>query len=262
MKQRASAPPNRVETQNEPPLPAQLSACAAPPVGGYNPGMCGRYTIRRLDGIRAYLDNLTPMFEEFSELRPRFNVAPSQRVPIIRMSHDGHPKGSIATWGLIPSWAREVPKTKPINCRCETVASSAMFRQAFARHRCLMPADGFYEWQGAKPPKQPFFIHRPHDEPFCFAGIMERWKPPGADEPVETCSLITSAPNSVMKSIHNRMPVILHRKDWDVWLSPETTPQEAAALLKPYDGALEAYPVSTLVNKPANDSPELIERGE
>jgi len=224
--------------------------------------MCGRYTIRRLDGVRAYLDNLTPMFEEFSELRPRYNVAPSQHVPIIRMSHDGHVKATIATWGLIPCWAKDVPKTKPINCRCETVATSGMFRQPFAKRRCLMPADGFYEWQGAKPPKRPFFIHKLDDEPFCFAGIWERWKAPDADEPIETCSLITTTPNAVMKPIHNRMPVILHKKDLARWLDPKTTPDEAMAMLKPYDGPLEAYPVSTLVNKPANDKPELVEREE
>lgn len=198
-------------------------------------------------------------FDEFTE-RPRFNVAPSQQVPIIRMSHEGKIVGRSAAWGLIPGWAREMPKTRPINCRCETVDSSAMFRQAFARRRCLMPADGFYEWQGAKPPKQPFFIHKPDDSPFAFAGIWERWKPEDADEAVETCALITTQPNEVMRPIHNRMPVILNPSDFARWLDANTPLEEAVALLHPFEGPLEAYPVRPLVNKPANDGPELIER--
>jgi putative SOS response-associated peptidase YedK len=124
-----------------------------------------------------------PGFEEFTE-RPRFNIAPSQRMPIVRADGAGSPELAAAHWGLIPSWTKE-PKLKPINARAETVATSGMFRQAFTRRRCLVPADGFYEWQGLKPPKQPFFIHRKDDRQFAFAGLWERWHPPGA-EPVDT----------------------------------------------------------------------------
>jgi putative SOS response-associated peptidase YedK len=135
-----------------------------------------------------------------------------------------------------------------------------MFRQAMAQRRCLVPADGFYEWQGAKPPKQPYFIRMRDDSLFAFAGLWERWKPAEDAESIDTFTIITTSPNELMKSIHNRMPVIVAREDYDKWLSRETSPADLAALLKPYDAALmEARLVGTKVNKPDNNGPELIE---
>src|SRR6266567_221263 len=135
--------------------------------------MCGRYALRRsLLAAAVYRAMNLPPFEEFTDnkLIPRFNIAPSQLVPVIRLNAKGDPVVSQITWGLVPSWTRGAPKTRPINARAETVATSRMFKQAFERRRCLIPADGFYEWQGAKPPKQPYFIHRRDDEVFSFAG--------------------------------------------------------------------------------------------
>lgn len=186
----------------------------------YDAGVCGRYTIRRIDlFIRAGAME-APLFEEFDEKRivPRFNVAPSQQAPIIRLNSASRPAGGLVAWGLVPSWTRGTPKVKPINARAETIASSGMFQQAFDRRRCLVPADGFYEWQGAKPPKQPMFIHLPDDRPFAFAGLWERWIPDPAAEPLDTFTIITTGANSQMTQIHNRMPVMLHERDYTRWL--------------------------------------------
>jgi len=133
--------------------------------------MCGRYTLRRLDLHALGLHAEPSIFEEFDE-RPRFNVAPAQRLPIVRTTGH-HPELVLAVWGFIPSWAKDKPKAQPINARAESIAASGMFRQAFAKRRCLVPADGFYEWQGAKPPKQPYFIHKRDDTPFAFADLWE-----------------------------------------------------------------------------------------
>jgi putative SOS response-associated peptidase YedK len=133
--------------------------------------MCGRYTIRRFDLLRAAFAALARAdFEEFSEKVNQFNIAPSQLCPIVRINSQGERVIDLAKWGLIPSWTKGKPKQQPINAKCETAASSGMFRQAMERRRCLIPADGFYEWQGAKPPKQPYFIHMRDDSMFAFAG--------------------------------------------------------------------------------------------
>jgi putative SOS response-associated peptidase YedK len=219
--------------------------------------MCGRYTVRRNDVPAQVLRewNLQLPFEEFAD-HPRFNVAPSQRMPIVRLSADGTPEISLAKWGLIPSWSKEKPKVQPINARCETVATSGMFRQAFQHGRCLVPADGFYEWKGAKPPKQPYFIRMKDDGAFAFAGLWERWKPPNG-EPVDTYTIITTEPNELMATIHNRMPVILRDGDYKKWLGRDAPTD----LLRPFDAsAMEAFPVSSKVNSPRNDAPELVER--
>ena len=191
---------------------------------------------------------------------PRYNIAPSQRIPIVRINSDGRRIIDDAEWGFIPSWTKGKPKLKPINAKGETVATSGMFRQAFNRRRCLVPADGFFEWHGSKPPKQPYFIHRPDDSIFAFAGLYERWKSEPDAEPVETCTIITTTPNDVMKPIHNRMPVILRHDQYAEWLDPATPPDKLQAMLTPFSGKLEAYRISTRVNKPANDDPSLIEQ--
>jgi putative SOS response-associated peptidase YedK len=223
--------------------------------------VCGRYRLTRFDLLRLGLRAPPlPGFEEFTE-RPRWNVAPSQRMPIVRMSEDGSRELAIARWGLVPSWAKEMPKVQPINARAESAATSGMFRQAMARRRCLVPADGFYEWQGAKPPKQPFFIHKSDDGLFCFAGLWERWRPPGASEVMDTYTILTTTPNQLMSGIYNRMPVILQDADYDSWLDMATGVDKATSMLKPYaDGELEAYPVSRYVNSPKNDDPQCAER--
>jgi putative SOS response-associated peptidase YedK len=224
--------------------------------------MCGRYTLRRASLVYAAMGATPylPSFEEFDEKRvvPRFNVAPSQTVPIVRISGEGKRVVSEARWGLIPSWVKGKPKSAPINARAETVRTSGMFRQAMERRRCLVPADGFYEWKGAKPPKQPYFIHKPDDGIFAFAGLWERWKPDSDAEPVDTFTIITTAANEVIKPIHNRMPVILSEADYAKWLDRATAEKDVEGLLKPYEGELEAARVSTKVNSAKNEGPELI----
>ena len=166
-------------------------------------------------------------------------------------------------WGLIPNWAKDAKiGYSLINARADTVAEKPAFRSAFKRRRCLIPADGFYEWQatGTKV-KQPYFIRMMDQEPFAFAGLWEEWTPEG--EEIQSCSIITTDPNELMKPIHNRMPAILSANDYTAWLDPEELPDTLKGLLHPYDlGQMEAYPVSTFVNRPINQGPKCIERLE
>ena len=223
--------------------------------------MCGRYTLRRIDLIRGGFDaSLLPSFEEFTE-RPRFNIAPSQAIPVVRLDSSGKRVLGTVRWGLIPSWTKGKPKHEPINARAETLATSGMFRQAFERRRCLVPADGFYEWRklDAKT-KQPMFVHRRDDGVFAFAGLWERWKPDPEAEPVDTCTIITTTPNELMAPIHDRMPVILDPADYARWLDRETPAADVAGLLRPCPpDEMEARPVSTRVNSPRNDDEECVQ---
>ncbi|HEY0007271.1 MAG TPA: SOS response-associated peptidase [Tepidisphaeraceae bacterium] len=217
--------------------------------------MCGRYTLRRFDLLRQdFAADYAPTFETFDEKRPRFNIAPSQHVPIVRLSSDGKRTLSAVRWGLIPSWTKGKPKQQPINARAETIATSGMFRQAFARRRCLIPADGFYEWQKVGGQKQPMFVRHADDRLFAFAGIWERWKPEEDAEPIDTMSIITTEPNSLMSPIHDRMPVILSPQDYDAWLDRDAAGDAVSGLLKPYrEHEMAAVAVSTRCNSPAND---------
>jgi putative SOS response-associated peptidase YedK len=191
---------------------------------------------------------------EVLERQSRYNVAPSQVLPIVTQS-EGQIVLRDARWGFVPFWTKGKPKAQPINARAETVADSGMFRRAFQQRRCLVPADGFYEWQGPKPPKQPYFIRMQDHGLFSFAGLWERWYPRDA-EPVDTFTILTTAPNALMKPIHDRMPVIMAPDRYRQWLSGDR-PQD---LLKPYPAELmEAVAVSSRVNSPKFDGPECIE---
>jgi putative SOS response-associated peptidase YedK len=228
--------------------------------------MCGRYTLRRPELLDLGLRHEPQQFEEFSETRlvPRFNIAPSQDVAIVRTNANGDRVLGLVRWGLVPSWSKGLPKVQPINARAETVPTSGMFRSAFKSRRCLIPADGFYEWQklDAKN-KQPMFIHFPDNRPFGFAGLWESWKPSEDESPLLTCTIITTVPNALMSPIHNRMPVIIKPEDYEQWLDPKTEASEAVGLMKPYpDGKLAVKPVSKLVNNPRNDSPDCIKTFE
>ena len=221
--------------------------------------MCGRFVLRRLALIRAAMDAMPKLpFDEFTE-RPRYNIAPSQQIPIVQLDASGSRVLADARWGFIPHWTKGKPKAQPINARAETVSTSGMFRQAFARRRCIIPADGFYEWKKLdEKNKQPTFIHFPDDRIFGFAGLWEQWKPDDAD-PIDTCTIITTTPNAVAAQVHDRMPVILRPEDYAAWLSRDTPPEEAAQLMRPYpDGELEAVPVSSAVNNPRHDAPDNI----
>jgi putative SOS response-associated peptidase YedK len=223
--------------------------------------MCGRYTIRKLELMRAAFEaKLDTDLEDLKRQINLFNVAPSQHCPIVRINSSGERVLSLAKWGLIPSWTRGKPKMQPINAKSETAATSGMFRQALERRRCLIPVDGFYEWQGSKPQKQPYFIHRKDDGMFAFAGLWERWRADENSEPIDTFTILTTEPNELMRPIHNRMPVILDQSALDRWLNRDNKASDVADLLKAFDAKqMEAWPVSTRVNTPANNDPSLIE---
>jgi putative SOS response-associated peptidase YedK len=194
---------------------------------------------------------------EVPELPLRYNVAPTQPVGVVRQ-RDHERSFRLVRWGLVPFWADD-PKigSRLINARADTIATKPAFRAAFKERRCLVVADGFYEWQTVDGKKQPFLIHRADDHPFGFAGLWERWRSPeGA--PLETCTIVTTDANDLMRPIHDRMPVILKPGDFERWLDPEADPGEALqALLRPYaDGDLVATPVGTRVNNARNDGPE------
>lgn len=195
------------------------------------------------------------------ELQTHFNVAPSQMVPVVRLDA-GRERRELAflKWGLVPSWADD-PSVgyKMINARSETAATKPSFRKAFKSRRCLIVADGFYEWQKAGAKKQPFFIRMKDDQPFGFAGLWEHWEREGVK--IESCTILTTEPNDLMAPIHNRMPVIVGRDNYQRWLDP--TVQEVERLqpiLQPFPSEkMTAYPVSTLVNNPKNDVEKCVE---
>ncbi|MBD1804571.1 SOS response-associated peptidase [Microcoleus sp. FACHB-SPT15] len=221
--------------------------------------MCGRYTQSKSAEIitRAFqLDNV-------SDIEPRYNIAPTQSVlTVLQPSASANRQGKMLHWGLIPSWAKDRKMaSKLINARAETVAEKPAFRSAFRKRRCLVVADGFYEWQQQenKKQKQPFYFRLSDGEPFAFAGLWEQWQDATGEE-IESCTVLTTEANDLMRPIHNRMPVILEPKNYDLWLDAEATkPELLQLLLHPYPTEeMTAYPVSTAVNKPTNDSAECI----
>jgi putative SOS response-associated peptidase YedK len=224
--------------------------------------MCGRYT------LTVPLSNLVDAFEvpppEFDYL-PRYNIAPTQQVPVVAQDEQGRRMG-LLRWGLIPSWSKDPAMgSRLINARSETAAEKPAFRSAFQRRRCLVPADGFFEWkregEGGKRAKQPFWIHLASREPFAFPGLWERWDPEEG-LPVHTFTILTTEASPAIRHIHPRMPVILPREGHEVWLDAAREVTELQDLLRPLpDALLRAYPVSTLVNSPRNDIPACIEPG-
>lgn len=219
--------------------------------------MCGRFALT-LDP--ADLADAFPEFTIPGGLVPRFNIAPSQ--PILALPNDGTGQADFFVWGLIPSWARDPSiGARLINARAETLAEKPAFRAAYKYRRCLIFSNGFYEWQ-ARPgtkTKVPHFIHLKSGEPFAFAGLWERWGAADGSE-VRSAAIITTEPNELMSPIHNRMPVILPRHAYGQWLDPSPRfPIDLQRLLLPFPAAeMEAHPVSTLVNNPANDLPACV----
>ena len=222
--------------------------------------MCGRFILITLGDIIG---------EEFQlakkpDLIPRFNIAPSQSISAIRISTDSNLRELCTLqWGLIPFWAKDTKiGYRTINARSETVADKPAFRAAFKHRRCLIPADGFYEWKRHKGRKQnqPYFFQLKEARVFAFAGLWEHWK--SADgEVVESCTILTTESNELVGQLHDRMPVILDRKHYELWLDTTVNGVDALGhLLNPFPTeAMEYYPVSMLVNKPTNDCPQCIE---
>jgi putative SOS response-associated peptidase YedK len=215
--------------------------------------VCGRYTLKTPAGEIAAEFSL----KSLPELRPRYNVAPSQDVLIVREGDDA-PCAELVRWGLVPFWARDPSiGNRMINARAETVREKPAFRAAFAKRRCLVIADGFYEWQRAPGGKRPYRIRRRDDGVFAFAGLWDEWGT-GPDR-LRSCTILTTAPNALVGRIHDRMPVILGGGALEEWLCAGTDPARCAALLVPCpEDELEAFEVSTLVNSPANDRPECL----
>ena len=225
--------------------------------------MCGRFSNRLTwNELHDHLELIgAPL-----NLRPRYNVAPSQDVAVARAAEAGRTLDMLR-WGLIPPWAKDPAiGHKLINARSETVAEKPSFRSAFRRRRCLIPTDGFYEWQGRGKTRQPWLFGLRDGAPMVFAGLWERWTvPEGAalteslaerspGDAVETCTILTTAANETVAPVHGRMPVILPTDAWDAWLAGDEVP------LGPYPANhMTAHPVSTHVNRPANDDPRCIE---
>jgi putative SOS response-associated peptidase YedK len=218
--------------------------------------MCGRFVlISDAQTIQTAFDlSSTP-----HDTVARFNIAPTQPVAVI--TNENPHELTYHRWGLIPSWSKDMKiGSTLINARSETIEEKPSFRTAFKRRRCLIPADGFFEWKKqVDDSKTPMFIHLKDNPLFAFAGLWEVWNSPEGDE-IRTCTILTTDANPFMASIHHRMPVILPRSDYEAWLSDEQSAGFLKAMLKPYDpDQMTAYEVSRLVNKPSNDTPECIE---
>jgi len=220
--------------------------------------MCGRYSIATpVEVLRRVFRFKRPALN----LEPRYNVAPTQRVPIVRLEYagvTGERELAMVRWGLIPIWARAATSgTRMINARAEGIAEKSAFRAAFRERRCLVPADGFYEWQATPGRKVPWRIMLKDGGPFAFAGLWEHWRsPPGAV--VESCAIVTTAANHLLRPLHDRMPVILAPDDCAAWLGEDAV-RAVSELLRPYPSeTMRAYRVTTTVNSVKNDGPECI----
>lgn len=217
--------------------------------------MCGRYAITTApEAIRALFG-----YPEQPNFPPRYNVAPTQPVPIVRMA-EGKRQLALVRWGLIPAWVKD-PRgfTLLINARGESVLEKPAFRNAMKRRRCLFPADGFFEWKRDGEKKQPYFVRLKAGGPMAFAGLWESWMGPNGEEQ-ETAAIVTTTASRSIAHIHDRMPVIVPPDAFDFWLDPKVDAQTAAAVIQPArDALIESYQVSSAVNRTANDSPMLIE---
>jgi putative SOS response-associated peptidase YedK len=220
--------------------------------------MCGRYG---LTANREQLDEAYPVDVVLTEHHPRWNIAPTQEAPIL-LSDGRQRRIEAFWWGLVPHWAKDTSLgPRMINARAETVASKAAFRDAWRdRRRCLVLADGFYEWrkpEGGSGPKIPHWIQMSDSRPFAFAGLWERWGPPNA--PLHSFTVITTDANELVRPIHDRMPVVLDEKAWALWIDPGVPPHEIEGLLVAYPaGGMRAREVSTYVNDPRHEGEECV----
>jgi putative SOS response-associated peptidase YedK len=214
--------------------------------------MCGRFSLSATQEILVKYFGV-----EVPELKPRYNIAPMQYSPVILSESSS--KVSLCKWGLVPHFAKdESIGNQMINARAETIQEKSSFKNSFESKRCLVLADGFFEWKKTGSMKIPFRIARIDKMPFAFAGLYDTWLS-AKGEPLTTFTIITVKPNGVVGKIHDRMPAILLHEDQKAWIAKHAEPKELMSLLKPYpDELIEAYGVSTLVNSPGNDVPEVI----
>jgi len=216
--------------------------------------MCGRYTLTAEPEVIQKTFDL----DTVPDMRPRYNIAPSQKVPVIT---NNQPKSlSFFQWGLIPSWSKDPSiGSRMINARSETLDQKPSFKQAFAKRRCLVPIDGFYEWRKEGNQKYPMYVHLKERELFAAAGLWETWKTPEGEN-LHTCTIITAEPNELVSQFHHRMAVILSSENYATWLADDTPADALKSLFEPYPPEkMAAYEVSKMVNNTANDSPQLIE---
>jgi putative SOS response-associated peptidase YedK len=217
--------------------------------------MCGRYAaFRSVDEIRRIFatTNAPPNFE------PTWNMAPTRLAPVVRLDPQSHERNlALLRWGLVPHWAKDPKATRqPINARSETAATSPMFRDALARRRAVVPIDAFYEWQATNGAKSPHAVARADGQPIAAAGLWEGWRG-GGGEILRTFTILTTAASAVLRPLHERMPVILERADWPLWLGE--TDGDFAALLRPSAAEFRVWRVGTAVNNVRNDSPALLD---
>jgi putative SOS response-associated peptidase YedK len=221
--------------------------------------MCGRYTLSTPADILQAIFRVT----EWVRMRARYNIAPMQEAPVVRLAREGDEReAALAKWGLVPHWADDPSiGNRMINARSETASSKPAFRDAFRKRRCLVPADGFYEWQTTDAGKRPMLIKRASDRPLAFAGLWSVWSPKEDDaDRLETYTILTTSANATLRPVHDRMPVILDERDFAAWLDPDASVERLESLLRPCpDDALAMRRVSTRVNSPRNDDPSLLE---
>lgn len=219
--------------------------------------MCGRYSLTKPELLKAAGRFELDLFPE--NLAPRYNIAPSQQVPAIL--NQAPRQLQLVRWGLIPAWAKDPAiGYRMINARAETIAEKPVFRRPLQRQRCLIPANGFYEWQRLGTRKVPHWIRLTSGEVFAFAGLWDTWTDSKSKAAVTSCTIITTTPNELLATIHDRMPVILTRESEATWLSEGLSPERARALLKPYPATqMKVSPVSMLINSPSNDTRAVLE---
>ncbi len=208
--------------------------------------MCGRYTV--------YHDALVLQrafgLAKVADLAPRFNIAPSEAVPVVGLKPDGSTRGlAMLPWGLLPSWANDPKAKRPINARAETVHRLPTFRDSFRQKRCILPASGYYEWKLEGKKKQPYYIHRTDGEPLAMAGLWDFWT--DGTQKITSCCLITTDANEAVSAVHNRMPMLLTPDQYDAWLSPKTDESTLRSWLTPAaNDGLETFPVSNFGQRP------------